>query len=261
MPWRKAKPTPRTVLSPHLEKLWGFVPIRYLILASEEFLVFVDDELAVDWKTTSQWDKDNAYDKEKHAAVINRAAALESADWDNSDEERTLKLRRQIGEAIARCLECNYASAELMLVEAEKYRVGELNGFRRKQAIQDFVKTRDEWRKLGKRWSFFHYALGIVAILFSTVVASKLPLSSLMESLFAWLVALFTALLTFLTPDKKADKYLQAWSILSTQIAKYNSDQSLTLADVLDAYHQGEAIIFGRSLTERRKKQRQTTRP
>jgi hypothetical protein len=60
----------------------------------------------------------------------------------------------------------------------------------------------------------------------------------------AWLVALFTGLLTFLTPDKKADRYARASAILNAQITRYNTDLNLAVDEVLEAYTRGQAIIF-----------------
>jgi hypothetical protein len=69
-------------------------------------------------------------------------------------------------------------------------------------------------------------------------------------SLLAWLVATFTGLLTFLTPDKKADKYIRAWSILNSEVTRYNSDE---VDDVLGACQKGERIIFETASDDRRK--------
>jgi hypothetical protein len=90
----------------------------------------------------------------------------------------------------------------------------------------------------------------------STLVASRpvwLGLNENGVSLLAWLVATFTGLLTFLTPNKKADKYIRAWSILNSEVTRYNSDESCTVDDVLDACQKGERIIFETASDDRRK--------
>ncbi|MEX2036015.1 MAG: hypothetical protein WEA28_12560 [Xanthobacteraceae bacterium] len=254
--WKQKPAAPtRPNLSPHLEKVWGFVPINHLILATTDFVVFIDDALAVDWKTSPDWDRENPKEREKYSAILNRARALESDDWDDSDEQQTLNLRLRIGEAIARCFEGDYKNAEQMLDKAEAYRVST----RRKQAIQDHVKIRDDWRKYYRLWSVVHYAIGLAAVLCSTLVAARPTLLGFTENvvtLFAWLVAALTGILTLLTPDKKADKYMRAWSILNTQIIRYNSDEDYTLDDVLEAYHRGENIIFETNERTRAKQNR-----
>jgi len=97
------------------------------------------------------------------------------------------------------------------------------------------------------------YGIGIGAILLSTLVASKpVWLDERHISFFAWLVAAFTGLLTFLTPDKKADKYIRAWSVLNSEITRYHTDHSHTVEDVLDACRYGENVIHETLPPERR---------
>jgi hypothetical protein len=234
-------------LSPHLRDLWGFIPIRFLILATPGFIVFLEKSLDVNWKTTPGWDSQHPKEREKHSAVLNRAAIIESDEWDDSNPQKTLNLRRQIGEAIARCFCEDYISADQMLDRAECYRLSMLAHARRKKAVQEHVTIKRRWESSYKRWAFTHYTVGILALVFSTLVAAKPTLLGLNENsigLFAWLVAVFTSLLTFLSPDKKASKYMRAWSILNSQIIRNNTDQNVTVEDVLDAYQQGQNIIF-----------------
>ena len=91
-------------------------------MATTEYIVFIDHALEVDWKTTSGWDHLNVGERDKFAAILNRAAEIESADWDDFDEQKTLNFKRQIGEAIARSLDGDFANAEKMLDKAEAYR-------------------------------------------------------------------------------------------------------------------------------------------
>jgi hypothetical protein len=198
------KKVPRTVLSPHLRDIWGFVPVHILVLATPGYIVFLDEALEVDWKSTLEWDKAHAAQRNDFDAVLNRAASVESADWDGSDEERTVKFKRQIGEAIARALDGNYPRAMEMLDRAEEYRQNMFATNRRRDAITDQVKLKDSWRRCFRSWTAVHYVIGISAILLSTLVASKpVWLDQNQISFFAWLVAAFTGLLTLLTPDKK----------------------------------------------------------
>jgi hypothetical protein len=248
------KKIPKTVLSPHLRSIWGFVPIRYLILARPGYVVFLDDALEVDWKSTEEHDTKHAATRDEFDEVLNRAASVESGDWDKEeDEEKTIKFKRQIGEAIARALEGNHAHAMRMLGSAEEYRQNTFTAARRREAIREQVKLRDTWRRCFRGWTFVHYLIGISAILLSSLVASKPTwLDGNTVSILAWLVAAFTGLLTFLTPDKKADKYIRAWSILSGEITRYNTNKAHTVDDVLEAYHQGENLIHEAALHGRR---------
>ena len=79
-----AKVTDSQPLSPQLREIWGFVSYRYLILATLNFIVFIDNELDVDWKTTTKYDEDNKQNAIHWARIVDRAAILEGADRDNS---------------------------------------------------------------------------------------------------------------------------------------------------------------------------------
>ena len=240
-----AKTVGPNALSPHLTTIWDFVAYRYLILATENFIVFIDDELDVDWKTTTKYDEDTKQNDVHFARIINRAAALEAADRESSNEKRTLSFKRQIGEAIARALEGHFDKAEEMLQVAEQRRLDELQS--RKDAINEQIKVKDHWLTCRKTWTIIHYGIGTAALLFSSLAASKteaLGLSVTMTAWFSWLTVICTAMLTFLSPERKSNKYARAWSILNNQIARYQADYQVQLKDVVESYKQGENIIF-----------------
>jgi hypothetical protein len=246
---------PRAPLSPRLEDLWGFLNFPHLVSATDDYIVFLDDVLEIEWKTTDQWDKSNPKDAQLHNAIFDRATTLEYGDWDGTEPATKLNFKRRIGDAIARCLEGDYDSAQRMLDSAENYKreVSE----RRLLAIDEQIRIKDEWRTYFKRWNLTHYFIGIAALLFSTLVASKPETLGFGDSayrLLAWLVAFLTGVLTLLTPDKKAGKYNSAWSLLSSQITRYKADKSYTVNDVLDAYQQGQDIITGTSARAAKKR-------
>jgi hypothetical protein len=242
-----AKANEPNALSPDLERLWGFLEYRYLILATLNFIVFIDDELDVDWKTTAKYDEDNKHNNAHWVRIINRAAALEAADRHESSEKRTLNFKRQIGEALARALQGHYDKAEEMLQVAEQCRLDEME--RRKNAIKEQISVKDHWLKCRRTWTTIHYIymIGIAALLFSSLAASKteaLGLTTTMTAWFSWLTVMCTAMLAFLSPERKSNKYARAWSVLSNKIARYQVDYQVRLRDVVESYNQGENIIF-----------------
>jgi hypothetical protein len=90
-----------------------------------------------------------------------------------------------------------------------------------------------------------HYALGVTAIVLSTLVASK-PKFFGGDQFFdvaAWLLAMTTGVFAFVTPAEIGGRYRAAWSHLSTALTRYAVNPSYTVEDVLEAYNQGEAII------------------
>jgi len=241
-------------LSPHLDAIWGFIKYRFLVLATPDFIVFIDDELDLDWKTAPQYDEANKAKRGVRSKILNKAAVLEAADWDNSNEQRTIQFKRQIGEAIARVFEGNDAQAEEMLQSANQWRLEELQ--RRSAAIEEQMKVKDHWLKCRKSWTAVHYGIGVAALLFSSVAAAKtevLGISSGVAAWCSWLTVFCTALLTFLSAERKSNKYARAWSILNNQIARYKADYHVQLKDVLESYTQGENIIFDTETAQQRR--------
>lgn len=235
----------RKGLSPHLTDVWESVDYRHLILATADFIVFIDNELDVDWKTTDSYDEVNKKNDAECARIINRAATLEAADRDNSNDKRTLNFKRQIGEAIARALEGHFDKADEMLQVVEECHSKELQS--RNEAIVDHIKVKDRWKMSRQIWTVSHYSLGIAALVFSSLSASKTAALGLNETVTAWcswLTVIFTAMLTFLSPERKSIRYARAWSLLNNQIARYKADYQVQLKDVIDSYNQGESIIF-----------------
>ena len=133
----KQKAVPGTKLSAQMTKLWGDVPARYYVTATSDYIVFIDQAMNVEWKSTTQWDKRQLKNRSKFATVLNRAAEIESAQRDGSDDQRAFNLKRQIGEAIERGLAGDFKNAESMLDKAEAYRAAMVA--QRRDAIQDFV--------------------------------------------------------------------------------------------------------------------------
>jgi hypothetical protein len=254
MNWRRKKRL-ETALSPYLAKIWAFIRFRYLVLATEGYIVFIDDDLEVDWKSTNEWDKLNEHRHQDFTTILNKAASVEASEWDYSDEQKTLNFKRQIGEGIARGLDGNFVGANEMLDAAEVYRKSTLASARRRGAITEQVKIKNSWRHCFRTWTVVHYFVGICAIVLSTLLASKPGwLDQNWLSVVGWMVAALTGLLTFLTPDKKATKYIRAWSVLNTQITRYNSDATYTIDDVLDAYQVGQNIIHETGVSEQRRR-------
>jgi hypothetical protein len=60
------------------EKRWPDCKAKYLVLSTDRFIVFLDEELDVDWATSEQCDTDGQTDRVEHNSIINEAALLEA---------------------------------------------------------------------------------------------------------------------------------------------------------------------------------------
>ena len=82
--------------------LWSHIKMRHPILVTENFAVFLDDELDVDWETTPDYDTRGHNDNSKHNSIVNEAALLETTPCESFDPVVKLHFKRLIGEGIAR---------------------------------------------------------------------------------------------------------------------------------------------------------------
>jgi hypothetical protein len=100
---------------------WPDCDIDYLIIDAGDFVVFIDHELDLDWKTTAKYDKIGPTDAAKHNEMLNYVAALECIPNNHHDRSVRLNFKRMIGEGVARSLDHDYAAASTMLDRAAAY--------------------------------------------------------------------------------------------------------------------------------------------
>jgi hypothetical protein len=106
---------------PDYALIWPGLEVKHLILATDDFIIWLDDSLDIDWKTKPAFDARARGDESKHHAILNRASLLESIPATELRPEVALKCKRMIGEAIARCFEEGYDKADEMLDIAERF--------------------------------------------------------------------------------------------------------------------------------------------
>jgi hypothetical protein len=101
---------------------WDHVKnLKYLIQASPDFIVFIDQEDDVDWETSPAYDQSGHKDATKHHAIMNTQAILETTPCQGLRADTRLHFKRLIGEAVVRSLEHDYVSATRMLASAKSY--------------------------------------------------------------------------------------------------------------------------------------------
>lgn len=105
------------------EKDWPGLPIKYLILASNEYIVFIDHENDLDWKTSDAFDAIQLPQDSKKSLnhVKNQVASLESIPCNELEENIVINFKRQIGESLVRAFEQDYDNAKHMLTLAKEY--------------------------------------------------------------------------------------------------------------------------------------------
>lgn len=101
------------------------VKCKYLVLETDEFIVYIDDDIDVDWETKPKYDEDSVtnpdYKPKRFHEVMNHVAVVECIANNHLDISTRINFKRMIGEAVSRNLACYYDTAEKMLNMAENY--------------------------------------------------------------------------------------------------------------------------------------------
>jgi hypothetical protein len=99
------------------------LPVKSLIHWSAHeadcFIVFINTDGDVDWKTTGECDK-KIKDKEC-GKVLSRIAVLEAVPTSHLPQKTQLNFRSMLGESLARCLHDDYANAKTLLDAANQF--------------------------------------------------------------------------------------------------------------------------------------------
>ena len=96
-------------------------------------------------------------------------------------------------------------------------------------AIKRIEKTILFWKRLYRLWWAIHYFIGVIGVA-CAVLASSAGMKEDMTSKYLWLVGLIgavsTALVTFLGPVQKAERYWRGFHIAEQALLDFESGQS-----------------------------------
>jgi hypothetical protein len=95
--------------------------VEFLVIVTEQFIVYVDKALDVDWSFRGVANDDSPGDRAEFNAVLNRVATLETMPCDELARSMKIHFKRLLGEGVARGLEGNFESAQSVLNSAEAY--------------------------------------------------------------------------------------------------------------------------------------------
>lgn len=101
---------------------WPGRDVDFLILSGENFIVFLDSELDVDWASAAQYDATFTDEQTRELReVLNLAAAVECIPNSHLRKDVRLNFKRMIGEGVARALDRYFEGAKKILEEARLY--------------------------------------------------------------------------------------------------------------------------------------------
>ena len=100
---------------------WPDLDLHYLVFEHDDFIVYLDSDLDVEWQTSDYYDKSGPNDPPRHNQILNLAASLECVPNDHHRRNVRLNFKRMVGEGVARSLDHDYGSADKMLEQARLY--------------------------------------------------------------------------------------------------------------------------------------------
>jgi hypothetical protein len=123
------------------------------------------------------------------------------------------------------------------------------------EAIREQLQIKKFWKGFLFFWYVLHYLLGVSAVFISVTIAARPTALGLSEQSYgnlAWILALCTGSIAFLSPEQSGYRYQRAFRILSSEITRYLADETYPVKNVVDAYNRGEDIIHQASVHDRK---------
>lgn len=118
---KELNPTPKDKRD--YEKNWSGLPIKFLIVATNDYIVFLDDDYDLDWKTSDTFDskEESEKDKKLYYSVKNEIDCADSTPINHLDDTIVLAYKRKLGEALVRAFEGDYENARAMVKMAQDF--------------------------------------------------------------------------------------------------------------------------------------------
>lgn len=108
----------------------------------------------------------------------------------------------------------------------------------------EIIKRLKMWNLVSGILRYLHISLGIIAIVSSVTVASRLFLpGTYLMAWVAWLAAISSALLTSMNLGTKSNQVRTAWRILNEAVLRFQTEDDFTFKNLNDAYKTGEQTV------------------
>lgn len=110
--------------------------------------------------------------------------------------------------------------------------------------IKEILKHLKRWALMAGVLRFIHITLGILAVVFSILVASKInSIDKIYIEWFAFTAAVAIGLQTGFDLGNKANRMRKAWRLLNWSLLKFNNCEKHTLENLIDDYMTAEEIV------------------
>ena len=103
------------------EAKWGVMDVKYLVVETDGYIVFVDSSNTLDWQTSEEYERDNSQSQSGRQKTLSQIGILECKPNTHFPEKFSLNFKRLLGEALACALEGEFDTASGILTNAEIY--------------------------------------------------------------------------------------------------------------------------------------------
>lgn len=100
---------------------WGAKDVKYLVVETDSYIIFIDSSNTLDWQTSEKYDKDNLQSQAARQKTLSQIGILECKPNSHLPEKFSLDFKRLLGEALACALEGEFDTASAILSNAETY--------------------------------------------------------------------------------------------------------------------------------------------
>ena len=108
-----------------------------------------------------------------------------------------------------------------------------------------FVSCVRTWWLCSLAWYIGYFVLGTLAILLPAIVASGLIEDIFWTKVIALAASAISGLQLFLKCDLRASQFHLAWRKLITSTLRYEHEEDFPIAEVINAYSEGEKLVGG----------------
>ncbi|QWA30541.1 hypothetical protein [Pseudomonas sp. RC3H12] len=120
---------------------WGDKDVKYLVIETVGYIVYIDSTNTLDWETSKEYDSDNQLGQANRQKILSQIGLLECKPNNHIPERFSLDFKRLLGEALACALENEFETAASILASAESYLKNRSEEISREWYLKEAGKT------------------------------------------------------------------------------------------------------------------------
>jgi hypothetical protein len=228
---------------------WDWEPY-ILLYRSETFLVGLDEELDVDWETSTEFDdKRDPGSVAKDAEIQSGVTELHALPVDRLGTRARIGFRRMLGQAVVLSFEDQHEAARSMLDTARQHHGELINAAVANDALLTgrYDSSVAQWSRTSFVLRSVQVCLGVAAIVTQLVAAaanfgSSEAWPAPVRAGFSIVAGIAVAILHGFSIGRKSDRYREASRLLQVSLDRFRADGA-SRRELIDAFEAAEQHI------------------